>query len=256
MNAVLRCRDLDAGYAKGRPCVRGLDIDVHRGEILALLGPNGAGKTTGLVTLAGLLPGLGGTVEVDGKLLPPGRARAACRAGLVLVPDNRALFTTLTAEENLRLATRGRGKWTSERDTVLDYFPGLANRLKVAAGALSGGEQQMLAIGRALVQHPRILLIDELSMGLAPVIVERLLPVIRQVADDTGTAVIIVEQHVGLALGIADTAMVLRHGVTVLRDDARTLAAAPELIEHAYLGDHRGSGGDSAATTSSAEASG
>ncbi|MDL9938080.1 ATP-binding cassette domain-containing protein [Gordonia sp. ABSL1-1] len=238
MTTVLRCRGLDAGYAKGRPCVRQLDLELKSGEVLALLGPNGAGKTTALLTLTGLLPSLGGTVEMAGKPIRSGHARAASRAGLVLVPDNRALFTTLTVEENLRLAVSGKHKWKDERDVILGYFPRLGERLRVAAGALSGGEQQMLAIGRALVQHPKALLIDELSMGLAPVIVESLLPIIRQVADETGTGVILVEQHVALALEIADTALVLRHGHNVLQGDARRLSATPELIERAYLGGH------------------
>jgi branched-chain amino acid transport system ATP-binding protein len=237
MSTVLRCDDLAAGYTKGRPCVRGLDLELDKGEILAMLGPNGAGKSTVLLTLAGLIPSLGGSVEVDGTALSSGDARGTSRAGLVLVPDNRALFTTLTVAENLRLAVSSRRKWTSERDRILDYFPGLRDRLKVAAGALSGGEQQMLAIGRALAQNPRVLLIDEMSMGLAPVIVERLLPVMRQVADDTATAIVLVEQHVALALDVADTAMVLRHGEKVLEDDAEALKAEPRRIEQAYLGD-------------------
>ncbi|GAC70331.1 ABC transporter ATP-binding protein [Gordonia soli] len=236
MSTVLRCTGLDAGYAKGRPCVRELDFELAQGEILALLGPNGAGKTTTMATLAGLQPSLAGSVTVGDITVRTGDAQAASRAGLVLVPDNRALFTTLTVEENLRLAVRRRRRRSTERDAVLDYFPALGERLRVAAGALSGGEQQMLAIGRALVQHPRVLLIDELSMGLAPVIVERLLPVMRTVADETGTAIVLVEQHVQLALGVADTALVLRHGRNVLHDDARSLAAAPQLVEQAYLG--------------------
>jgi branched-chain amino acid transport system ATP-binding protein len=119
---------------------------------------------------------------------------------------------------------------------VIGYFPALGERIKVGAGMLSGGEQQMLAIGRALMQNPKVLLIDELSMGLAPVIVESLLPVIRRVADDKGAAVILVEQHVRLALEIADTAIVLAHGRDVLRGSATELAAEPEKIERAYLG--------------------
>ncbi|AFR49418.1 ABC transporter ATP-binding protein [Gordonia sp. KTR9] len=238
MSCVLACSDLDAGYSEGRPCVRGFDLELHEGEVLALLGPNGAGKTTILMTLAGLLPGLAGTVRIGGRGVKPGHARSASKAGLVLVPDDRALFTGLTVEDNLRLAVSSRRSWVAQRDIILGHFPRLAERMKVPAGALSGGEQQMLAIGRALVQHPKVLLIDELSMGLAPVIVERLLPIVRTVADTTGTAVILVEQHVQLALEIADTALVLRHGSNVLQGDAATLAASPELIENAYLGAH------------------
>ncbi|MFC9978518.1 ABC transporter ATP-binding protein [Gordonia sp. NPDC127522] len=246
---ALRCQDLDAGYAKGRPCVRGFDVELRSGEILALLGPNGAGKTTALLTIAGLLPSLGGTVEVAGRPIRSGHARTASKAGLVLVPDNRALFTALTVEENLRLAVSSRRAWATEKERILTYFPGLAERFRVAAGALSGGEQQMLAIGRALAQHPHVLLVDELSMGLAPVIVERLLPVMRQVADDTGTAVILVEQHVALALEVADTALVLRHGNNVLEGDAAELARTPELIERAYLGGHDDDAADTEGTT-------
>lgn len=240
MSAVLNCHDLDAGYTKGNPVVRGFDLRVDEGEVVTLLGPNGAGKTTVLLTLSGLLPSLGGTVEVTGATLKPGQPRATAQAGLVLVPDNRALFTSLTTEENLRLAVAKRSQWKSERERVLGYFPSLEPRIRVQAGELSGGEQQMLAIGRALIQHPKVLLIDELSMGLAPVIVERLLPVMREVADSTGTAIVLVEQHVQLALGVADTAVVLRHGAKVLEAAAAELVTQPELIESAYLGEQIG----------------
>ncbi len=236
MSHVLTCTGLDAGYV-GRPCVRGLDVELAAGEVLALLGPNGAGKTTVLLTLAGLLPSLGGEMSIDGHKVKSGHARSAAKAGLVLVPDDRSLFTSLTVEENLRLSVRSRRAWPAERGSILETFPQLTDRLKVPAGALSGGEQQMLAIGRALVQHPKVLLIDELSMGLAPVIVERLLPIVRAVADNTGTAVILVEQHVQLALSVADTALVMRHGNRVLHGSASDLAATPAVIENAYLGE-------------------
>ena len=233
MSTILEFKELAAGYSGGRPVVRDFTLSVDRGEILALLGPNGAGKTTLLLSAAGLLPHLGGTIEIGGATVKSGAARAAVRAGLVLVPDDRALFTTLTVEENLRLA-RQRNGTTIEK--VMTYFPALKERFKVSAGQLSGGEQQMLAIGRALMQDPKVLLVDELSMGLAPVIVESLLPVLRQVADDTGAAIILVEQHVMLALELADTAVVVAHGQEVLRGSASELARSPELIEQAYLG--------------------
>ena len=234
MNAVLTCEGLAAGYTKGRPVVRAFDLEVSPGEVVALLGPNGAGKTTVLLTLAGLLPGLGGTILLGGQRVRPGRARAVARSGLVLVPDDRSLFTQLTVRDNLTLARRRRG---STVDDVLDFFPALGKRLKVAAGMLSGGEQQMLALGRALIQDPRVLLIDELSMGLAPVIVEELLPTVRRMADDTGAAVVLVEQHVRLALDLADRAVVLVHGETVLSGPAARLTADPALLERAYLGE-------------------
>jgi len=229
--SILDVTDLDAGHTPGRPVLRGLSLSLDKGQILSLLGPNGAGKTTVMLTVSGLINRLGGSVTLDGRPLKSGNARAAARAGLVLVPDDRSLFTTLTVEENLKLAGDRAG-----RDRVLAYFPRLTERLKLAAGQLSGGEQQMLAIGRALTQNPKVLLIDELSMGLAPVIVETLLPVIRQVADDTGAAVILVEQHVQLALGIADHAIVIAHGQEALRGPAQQLTANPKTIEHAYLG--------------------
>ncbi|ABW13938.1 ABC transporter related [Parafrankia sp. EAN1pec] len=233
MTAALQCAGMDAGYTAGRPVVRGADLTLRAGEVLALIGPNGAGKTTLLMTIAGLLPPLAGHVEIGGVAVKPGSARSAVSAGLVLVPDDRSLFKSLTTHENLKLAAR-RGGTTV--DQVLDHFPGLRPRMKVAAGNLSGGEQQMLAIGRALMQDPKVLLIDELSMGLAPVIVESLLPVIRWVADESGVACILVEQHVALALGVSDTAIVLSHGDVVLRGDAKELAADESRIERAYLG--------------------
>jgi branched-chain amino acid transport system ATP-binding protein len=233
MSPVLTCSAVDAGYVPGRPVVRDVNISLEPGTVLALLGPNGAGKTTLMLTIAGLRPPLAGQIELGGVPMRPGSPRAAVRAGLVLVPDDRSLFKSLTVTENLKLASR-RGATTVE--TIFDYFPELKRRVKVAAGNLSGGEQQMLAIGRALMQDPKVLLVDELSMGLAPVIVEALLPVIRRVADDTGAACVIVEQHVMLALEIADTAMVLAHGDVALHGDAKELAGKEARIERAYLG--------------------
>ncbi|HEX3714741.1 MAG TPA: ABC transporter ATP-binding protein [Trebonia sp.] len=234
MSAVLTCSGLDAGYVAGRPVLRNVDISLEKGTVLALLGPNGAGKTTLLLTIAGLQPPLAGHVGLGGAPVRPGSPRAAVKAGLVLVPDDRSLFKGLTVTENLRLAARRGGTTTVE--TIFDYFPDLKRRVKVAAGNLSGGEQQMLAIGRALMQDPKVLLVDELSMGLAPVIVESLLPVIRRVCDETGAACVMVEQHVMLALEIADTAIVLAHGDIALRGDAKELAADEARIERAYLG--------------------
>jgi branched-chain amino acid transport system ATP-binding protein len=234
MSAVLTCSGLDAGYVPGRPVLRNVDISVDKGTVLALLGPNGAGKTTLLLTIAGLQPPLAGHIELGGAPVRPGSARAAVKAGLVLVPDDRSLFKGLTVAENLKLASRRGGGTTMER--IFEYFPDLKRRVKVAAGSLSGGEQQMLAIGRALMQDPKVLLVDELSMGLAPVVVESLLPVIRRVVDETGAACVMVEQHVMLALEIADTAMVLAHGDIALQGDAKALAADESRIERAYLG--------------------
>ena len=235
MSAVLTCSGLDAGYVPGRPVLRDIDISLDKGTVLALLGPNGAGKTTLLLTLAGLQPPLAGHIGLGGSPVRPGSPRAAVKAGLVLVPDDRSLFKGLTVAENLKLAARPRRGGTT-LEMIFDYFPDLKRRVKVTAGNLSGGEQQMLAIGRALMQDPKVLLVDELSMGLAPVIVESLLPVIRRVVDETGAACVMVEQHVMLALEIADTAMVLAHGDIALQGDAKELAANEARIERAYLG--------------------
>lgn len=232
MSVGLTCRGVDAGY-HGIPVVRGFDLEVAEGEVMALLGPNGAGKTTVLLTLAGLLPSIAGEVQLGEEPVPSGKRAVASRRGLVLVPDDRSLFTTLTTRENLELGGRKGGRTVDE---IVDLFPGLGGRLSVQAGMLSGGEQQMLAIGRALMQGPRVLLIDELSMGLAPIVVESLLPVLRQVAGETGAAVILVEQHVGLALKTADRAVVLVHGEIALSGGADALAANPAALEQAYLG--------------------
>jgi branched-chain amino acid transport system ATP-binding protein len=231
VNTVLECEGLSAGY-HGRPVLRGFGMKVTAGEILAILGPNGAGKTTLLLTLAGLLPRLGGTVSLMGRPVRAARPERVTRLGLVLVPDDRALFTTLTTRENLQLAQRRGGMTIAD---VLAYFPALGKRMSVKAGALSGGEQQMLAVGRALIQQPKVLLLDEMSMGLAPVIVESLLASLHRIASDSGTAIVLVEQHVTLALSAADRAIVIAHGEITLSGNAAEISADPARLEHAYL---------------------
>jgi branched-chain amino acid transport system ATP-binding protein len=230
--AALECRDLSAGYDK-LVVVRKLDLAVRHKEILAVLGPNGAGKTTLLLTLAGFLAPAGGVITMDGAEIRYGSPRRANRAGIVLVPDFRALFTELTPVQNLQLAARRGGPTVTE---VLDLFPALRRRAKLRVGDLSGGEQQMLALGRALIQAPRVLLIDEMSMGLAPVVVESLIPLVRQVADESGAAVVLVEQHVQLALAVADQAAVLVHGDLVTVGPAAELGRDAAALEAAYLG--------------------
>src|SRR5699024_3377520 len=164
---VLETRGLGAGYG-AISVIRSLDLSVEPGTVLGILGPNGAGKTTLMLTLAGRLRHQGGEVLLDGEALPSGRASVTNRAGVVLVPDDRALFTGLTVRQNIDIARRKGGmSW----DEVGDMFPALADRANQRAGSLSGGEQQMLAVARGLVQQPKVLLIDEMSMGLAPVIV-------------------------------------------------------------------------------------
>jgi len=230
---ALRLRGVCAGYS-GSPVVRDLDLRVSAGEVVAMLGPNGAGKTTTLETIAGLNRPIGGAIEMFGQQIGGCPAHLLAQRGLALVPEGRALFPGLTVREHLRLARSKRGVGEPE---LLALLPELEKCLGRRAGLLSGGEQQMLAIGRALISRPRILLVDELSLGLAPVIVERLLPILRRAADELGAAVLFVEQHVALALEVADRACVLAHGRIVLEGPAERLRADRQLIAASYLGE-------------------
>ncbi|MGC5379455.1 ABC transporter ATP-binding protein [Micromonospora sp. DT68] len=230
MSDVLRLERVTAGYA-GIPALRELDLHVGEGEVLALLGPNGAGKTTALLTAAGVIRPMVGSVTAFDRPLRK-RLEQNARDGLILVPDTRGVFHSLSVRENLALA-RG---WRSRLGHALDLFPALKPLMSRRCGQLSGGEQQMLAIAKALVCRPRVLLIDEMSMGLAPIAVQALLPGIRALADRLGVGVVLVEQHIDLALSIADRAMVLHHGRVVLTGSAAELRVDRRAVAEAYFG--------------------
>ncbi len=234
-DALLTIERLTAGY-DGAAVIRDLDLTVGPGEVVALLGANGAGKTTTLKVISGLIRPTSGRVTFAGQDLARVSATERARLGIVHVPEGRGIFYGLTVAEHFRLGYRGQ---RPDEDAACEYFPKLRELRTRRAGLLSGGEQQMLAVARGLARRPRVLLLDELSLGLAPVIVESLLPVVNRYALDSGCGVLLVEQHIQLALEIADRGYVLSHGEIVLHDSADALHANRELLISSYLGEQQ-----------------
>jgi branched-chain amino acid transport system ATP-binding protein len=231
--AVLEIEGLTTGY-EDAAVVRELDLSVGEGEVVALLGANGAGKTTTLRAVSGIVDPMSGGIAFGGRDLADTSISGRARMGIAHVPENRGLFFGLSVAEHFRLGHRGE---RLDADAAYRYFPALAELRDRRCGLLSGGEQQMLAVARALARHPKLLLLDELSLGLAPLIVEGLLPVVREYATETGCGVLLVEQHIQLALGVADRGYVLSHGEVVLQDRAEALRRNRELLMASYFGE-------------------
>ncbi len=232
---LLRVDDVHAYYGHIH-ALQGITIEVHRGEIVTLLGANGAGKTTTLRTISGLMHPRQGRIEFDGEEITAVSAHRLVRKGIGHAPEGRRIFSRMTVLENLQMgaySSGGAGR-PEDFDRVFTLFPRLQERRSQAGGTLSGGEQQMLAIGRALMAHPKVLLLDEPSMGLSPILVEQIFQIIRDI-NSQGTTILLVEQNALMALGIAGRGYIIQTGRIVLHDTSERLAADPE-VKRAYLG--------------------
>jgi branched-chain amino acid transport system ATP-binding protein len=239
MSPLLEVSGLRAGYGR-LPVIFGIDLTVEEGEIVALLGLNGAGKTTTLRAISGMIPVMAGTVLFGGEDITGAKAERITRQGLLHVPEGRGIFPNLRVDESLRLAAalaKLDGAEAGRRvEEAFATFPSLERRRGQAAGTLSGGEQQMLALARALIWRPRLLMVDEMSQGLAPAIVDRLFEIVSAFRDN-GTALILVEQFVTRALAVADRAYVVENGEIGYSGTAAALAADEEFVRSSYLGD-------------------
>jgi branched-chain amino acid transport system ATP-binding protein len=236
--ALLEMKDVDTNYGPVE-VLRDVTLNINEGEIVCLLGPNAAGKTTTLKTILGMVPPVKGEIHLEGKRIDSLNTTDVVARGVTMVPEGRRLFARMTVKENLEIGAQIRTdkeEIQKDLDRVLELFPRLKERLAQKAGTLSGGEQQMLAMGRALMAHPKVLLMDEPSMGLAPVLVEQVFDIIKEI-NSLGTTVFLVEQNASMALEIANRGYVLQTGEVVLADTAENLLANDE-VKEAYLGGH------------------
>ena len=234
---LLQVRGLRAGYGKAE-VLSGLDLKLPQGSVVTVIGPNGAGKSTTLNALMGVLPARG-AITFDGRDIIDVPLEERVMAGLALVPEKRELFSTMTVEDNLvlggwRQKRRGNGQWLEQLERVYTLFPRLKERRDQQAGTMSGGERQMLAVGRALMSQPKVLMLDEPSLGLAPLIVREIFRIIERLRE-TGVSILLIEQNARAALEVADYGYVLETGAIALEGPARELAVDPRVIE-TYLG--------------------
>ena len=232
---MLKAENLNVYYGPIH-AVKGVSFEVSEGEVVTLIGANGAGKSTSLKTISGLMRSRGGAIEFMGKSIASTPAHKIVELGIAHVPEGRRIFTSMTVEENLDMGAftvRG-SNIDADKERVFEQFPRLKERRKQIAGTLSGGEQQMLAMGRALMSHPKLLMLDEPSMGLAPILVEQVFEIIASL-HKAGTTILLVEQNAEMALSIADRAYVMETGRITLSGTGKELAASEE-VQKAYLG--------------------
>jgi branched-chain amino acid transport system ATP-binding protein len=234
---LLKVSDLKVAYG-GIQAVKGIDFEVREGELVSLIGSNGAGKTTTMKAITGTLPFVGGSIEFLGKSIKGRGAWDLVGEGLVMVPEGRGVFTRMTITENLQIGAyirKDKAEIAKDIDRVFATFPRLKERATQLAGTMSGGEQQMLAMGRALMARPKVLLLDEPSMGLSPIMVDKIFEVVKQVYDQ-GVTVLLVEQNASRALQLADRGYVMESGLITMSGDAKVMLSDPK-VRAAYLGE-------------------
>jgi branched-chain amino acid transport system ATP-binding protein len=234
---LLKVSDLKVAYG-GIQAVKGIDFEVREGELVSLIGSNGAGKTTTMKAITGTLPFVGGSIEFLGKSIKGRGAWDLVGEGLVMVPEGRGVFTRMTITENLQIGAyirKDKAEIAKDIDRVFATFPRLKERATQLAGTMSGGEQQMLAMGRALMARPKVLLLDEPSMGLSPIMVDKIFEVVKQVYDQ-GVTVLLVEQNASRALQLADRGYVMESGLITMSGEAKVMLSDPK-VRAAYLGE-------------------